>query len=82
MCHAAMLLRKHSDLGRVHPHGVRKPDVRSHPVQFLHVAHRAVTEALQAELLLVLGLCQVRVKVHAVLPRQLGRSASSVRRSR
>jgi hypothetical protein len=53
------VFRKDLDLLRVDPDRVREPNVRADPTDFLHIPNGTVTEALQAELFLIFGLCQV-----------------------
>jgi hypothetical protein len=53
---------------------VREPDVRAEPAALLHVGQRARADHLDAEVVLVLGLGQVRVQADLVLsgqPRRL-----------
>ena len=46
MRHAAVMFCKDFDFLSVDPDRVRKPDVISHPVQFLHISYRTMSEFL------------------------------------
>ena len=66
--------------GRAHPprlavvevHAVREPDVVAEPAEVVEVLERPHAEALEAELLLVVGLGEVGVQPHAARAGQLG----------
>ena len=66
--------------GRAHPlrlravqvHAVREPDVVAEPAERLDVLDRPHAEALEAELLLVVRLGEVRVQAHAARAGELG----------
>ena len=73
VCHTAAMPGECLHFITVHVDRMGKPDILSHPVHGLHVRDGTVSEFLQAESLLVLGLGQVCVQVHTVLTRQPGR---------
>ena len=50
----------------VHMDRVREPDIAIQPADFAHVVHGAVTEHLQAELLLVFRFGEMGVELHTV----------------
>ncbi len=59
MRHTAFMFCKDLDLFVIDPYRVREPYVVPHPIYFLHIGDRAMTEFLQTELFLVFGLCEV-----------------------
>ena len=56
------------------------PHILANPAQALHIFQRTDTLALEHEVFLILGLTQVGVQAHAVLPGQNGAFTQQVSR--
>ncbi len=69
MSRATAGLRELLDLVIIDMNGVRKPHVIAEPVERFHPIHRPQTEALQRVAFFIQRLAEMRVKLHAVLPR-------------
>jgi hypothetical protein len=59
------------DLFVIDPHGVREPHILPHPLHCLHITDRTLPKFLETELFFVLGLCEMGMKMHAIMARQL-----------